>query len=293
MGPIRYIFGMKFKNVLFTIFVGLGLWNLSGVIVELRLNDLSKRDIIPYGPLPVLDRSFYSFDNVSKSFDRTVPIKRISELDKVEFEELLLNSLDSVNQKRFREYVKSTLEIAQSYQIDPLWIISVMMVESNFNFKAVSHVDARGLMQVKPDTAQEIYHTMKKYHSLDEVGERLYVAQENIEIGTFYLKKLLQNFRMDYHKATSAYNLGPNGLRSRLKNNNIDLENFNYLNKVQTRYDILASNLKKVIKNKSRPYRNTYAYSEQGLDYTEKFINLFFDKASENLSANNSLSNLF
>lgn len=284
---------MKFRNALLTIFVGLGVWNLSGLIVEARLKDLSKRDIIPYGPLPVYDRSFYSFDNVSKSFDKTVPLKRISELDKVEFEETLLSSLDSVNQKRFRNYIKPTLEIAQSYQIDPLWVISIMMVESNFNFKALSHVNARGLMQVKPDTAHEIYQVMKKNHSLEEVGERLYVANENIEIGTFYLKKLLHNFRMDYNKATSAYNLGPNGLRSRLKRNEIDLVSFNYLNKVQNRYNMLASNLKKVIKKKSKPYTSTYAYSEQGLEYTEKFVNLFFDKTSETLSSNNSLSNLF
>ena len=51
---------------------------------------------------------------------------------------------------RYADYIH---EYADRYNVDPLLVIAVIKVESDFVPDAVSHMDARGLMQVLPRTA--------------------------------------------------------------------------------------------------------------------------------------------
>ena len=85
---------------------------------------------------------------------------------------------------------------AARHEIDPLLIYLVMREESGFNYRAVSHVGARGLMQLMPATAQRL--GVRNIH--DPV--------ENVEAGTRYLKNLITLFAGDVNLALAAYNAG-------------------------------------------------------------------------------------
>lgn len=98
------------------------------------------------------------------------------------------------NQPPFHQFV---LAAASRYGLDAELINSVIEVESNFNPKAVSVKNARGLMQLLPETAARL-------------GVRdIFDPKENIDAGTHYLHDLLQLYKNDLTLALAAYNAGP------------------------------------------------------------------------------------
>ncbi len=74
---------------------------------------------------------------------------------------------------------------------------AVMLAESNGNPTAVSQKGAQGLMQIMPDTAQEL----ELRNPFD--------PEENIEAGARYLKLLHQLFKGNLELVLAAYNAGP------------------------------------------------------------------------------------
>lgn len=276
---------MKFlKGLCISIILG-SLWGLAGYVADVRIQRLERIGLLPYGPLPAVAPASYSYEGLPMAFDASLPLKRASELPKKEFEALLLSSLSPSVQEEIKPYIGSILNFSVEYQMDPFWIVSIIMVESNFKLTALSPKNARGLMQIKPDTAQHLYQLMQITLTEDQVSENLYHPEKNIEVGVFYLKKLLQNFRMNYRFATVAYNIGPQKLRNRLTEKSLDVDNFSYLVKVKDKYTFLSHNFSKAIRNRPMPYESTYVYSEQGLKMEEKVIALFEASTSENLTA--------
>jgi soluble lytic murein transglycosylase-like protein len=272
------------KGLLTAIFVGI-LWSIASVITETRIANLEAKGVLPYGPLPAVKTFSYSYEGITQAFDSNLPLRRANEITKSEFEELILSTISFKKREQLRPYIIPILNFSVEYQMDPFWIISIIMVESNFKLTATSPKNARGLMQIKPDTAQHLYQLMQKSLTHDQVSKKLYHPEENIEVGVFYLKKLLQNFHMNYRFATVAYNIGPGKLRNRLVEKSLDVNNFSYLVKVRDRYMILSQNFSKTIRNRPQPYEGTFVYSEQGLKLEEKFISFFPVSTSENLTA--------
>jgi hypothetical protein len=85
---------------------------------------------------------------------------------------------------------------AERYGMDADLIHCVVAVESNFDPKAVSPKNARGLMQLLPQTAA--------HYGVKDIFD----PEENVNAGTRYLKELLTK----YHNLTlalAAYNAGP------------------------------------------------------------------------------------
>jgi hypothetical protein len=94
----------------------------------------------------------------------------------------------------YRELVDAA---ASRYGVDAELITSVIAVESNFDPKAVSRKNARGLMQLLPETAARL-------------GVKdIFDPKENIEAGTRYLRELLQKYNNDLVLTLAAYNAGP------------------------------------------------------------------------------------
>lgn len=102
----------------------------------------------------------------------------------------------------YREYIE---EFSEKYQVDPLFIAAVIQTESSFNSKAVSSKGACGLMQLMPSTAEwaagkidfDLYNQ-----------EDLFEPRVNIEIGTWYLSSLQQQFGNNKAVVLAAYNGG-------------------------------------------------------------------------------------
>lgn len=98
----------------------------------------------------------------------------------------------------FRELVEAA---AARYKVDADLITSVIAVESNFDPQAVSPKNARGLMQLLPETAAQ-------FGVLN-----IFDPQENIDAGTRYLRDLLQKYNNDLVLALAAYNAGPESVQ--------------------------------------------------------------------------------
>jgi SLT domain-containing protein len=94
----------------------------------------------------------------------------------------------------FHEIVKAASE---RYSVDADLIASVIAAESNFDPKAVSKKNARGLMQLLPETAARFG------------VQNIFDPQENIDAGTHYLRDLLRRYDNDLVLALAAYNAGP------------------------------------------------------------------------------------
>jgi hypothetical protein len=85
---------------------------------------------------------------------------------------------------------------AKGAGLDPRLVKSVMLVESNFNPRAVSRKGAHGLMQLMPATAKR-YGVHNRFD-----------AKESIRGGVRYLADLLALFRGNLQHALAAYNAG-------------------------------------------------------------------------------------
>lgn len=85
---------------------------------------------------------------------------------------------------------------ADKYGLPRLLVRSVMAAESGFQVDAVSPKGAIGLMQLMPQTAQDL-------------GADPYDPAQNVDAGVRYLRDLLVRYHMGRWSALAAYNAGP------------------------------------------------------------------------------------
>ena len=113
---------------------------------------------------------------------------------------------------------------AQRYSVDADLITSVIAAESNFDPKAISRRDARGLMQLLPTTAARLG------------VKNIFDPQENIEAGTRYLNELLQLYKNDLALTLAAYNAGPERVQQYGQRVPPFAETVSYIRRVQQTY---------------------------------------------------------
>ncbi len=87
-------------------------------------------------------------------------------------------------------------EAADRYDVDAALIKSVIHAESAFNAWAVSRAGARGLMQLRPEVADEL--------GVDDPFD----ARENVMAGAQHLRRLLDRYHGNVPLALAGYNAG-------------------------------------------------------------------------------------
>lgn len=140
------------------------------------------------------------------------------------------------------EYIDIIQKYSEQYNSDPYMIASIIKVESNFDEHAESHMNAKGLMQIVPDTGEWIAEKLgEDYHD-----ERLFDPDYNIHLGAYYYEYLYEHFG-DVDIALAAYNGGMGNVEKWLadpevsytgeKLDNIPFsETRNYVDKVNNAY---------------------------------------------------------
>jgi len=110
---------------------------------------------------------------------------------------LYINTTRKTPSDYIKEYDIIIRQASKQFGVDPLLVKAVIKAESGFDHKAVSSKGAQGLMQLMPDTANDMY------------VENPFDPEENIFGGTRYLSLLLKRFKNDKALALAAYNAGP------------------------------------------------------------------------------------
>ncbi|HJD00299.1 MAG TPA: lytic transglycosylase domain-containing protein [Candidatus Dwaynia gallinarum] len=128
------------------------------------------------------------------------------------------------------------------YDLDKYLVMSVIKVESNFNEKATSVKDARGLMQITPSTGNWIAEQM---NLVEFSPDKLYDPEQNIFMGCWYLDNLRKEFDDNYMLILSAYNAGRGNVNKWLQNPEFskDGKNLDYIPFKETELYIKKINL--------------------------------------------------
>lgn len=119
--------------------------------------------------------------------------------------------LDDVNLRFPKAFDKKITQYAIDRNINPAWAFAIARRESSFMPDARSSAGAKGLMQIMPATAKEL-----KGSRVD--NWYLYNAENNIELGTKYLRELLDKNKGNHVLATASYNAGPHRIKRWLRN---------------------------------------------------------------------------
>ena len=111
-----------------------------------------------------------------------------------------------------------------NYEIDPLFVAAMIREESRFNADIVSYAGAIGLMQIMPANGPEFASRLK----IPQFNTKmLYNPDINIQMGSWYMKSLMDQFDNNHALVAGAYNGGPGRMRRWIKAKQIpDLDEF-------------------------------------------------------------------
>ncbi|MDR0564011.1 MAG: lytic transglycosylase domain-containing protein [Azoarcus sp.] len=106
----------------------------------------------------------------------------------------------------YRELIEPRANINH---LDLAWVYGVMRQESRFIIPSRSPTGAQGLMQVMPATGKFVARKMGLYYHPGLLRD----PETNVEIGTGYMRMILDELEDDYILAAAGYNAGPGRAR--------------------------------------------------------------------------------
>lgn len=136
----------------------------------------------------------YSYRLQMKGGTVDVPVEQVLSIEPEEIFTPVTVPQVEISQEPFGNLIRTA---AKRYSVDADLITSVIAAESNFDPKAISRRNARGLMQLLPTTAAQLG------------VKNIFDPQENIDAGTHYLSELLFLYKNDLALTLAAYNAGP------------------------------------------------------------------------------------
>ena len=102
-------------------------------------------------------------------------------------------------------YRKPLEEYCRAQMLDPYLMAALIRQESEFNPKAISRANARGLTQVMPATGRQLSRKLgiPRFRTA-----MLFTPDTNLKLGTYYLKQLSDELQGKWEAALASYNAG-------------------------------------------------------------------------------------
>jgi len=252
-----------FKSLFIFFIVSICLINFfyfKGFLIKYSTAFLGTRsDVISYGPhSKSYERIHYRFENIKKSFNGSVSMNTLGATHGAFLKEMILSTIPGRMKARASRHIDAILLFSEQNRLDPLWVISIIWVESHFKENAKSYAGARGLMQIMPKTGLYLNKLLGKRLPVTVSSHISREPVRNIELGSFYLQKLLKRFSGNYTHATVAYNMGPTYTRRALRKKKAVGKRNQYLNKVRRVYKRLSKPILEYQKLQTKFY-NHYA----------------------------------
>lgn len=102
-------------------------------------------------------------------------------------------------------HIETVKKYAAKYELEPEFVMAVIKTESGFDENAVSPKGASGLMQIMKPTAD---WAAEKIEIQDYSYNRITEPEINIEIGCWYLRRLMNEHNSDLTLVIASYNAG-------------------------------------------------------------------------------------
>lgn len=181
--------------------------NIEG-LKSLGLLDLVKSELLNlYREVKLLDQKIL----VLSQFDQLENFHQSARLAELQLLGRTTIDRKSWMLKAFPLAYQSTVKTnAKRFNVYPTFIYSIMRAESLFNPNIESPVHAKGLMQLMPFTAEKVAQSL----SLPTSDLNLFAPEVNIQLGTAYLARLLNQFDNNVPLAAAAYNAGPHRVQN-------------------------------------------------------------------------------
>ena len=148
---------------------------------------------------------------------------------------------------KYENHIRAYSDI---YDLDPYLVMAVISAESHFDKDAISHKDAKGLMQIKEETAKWCIQHFK----LDADSSDIYEPKTNILIGCSYIDYLIDMFEGNVDTAIAAYNAGQGNVKKWLADSRYS-DDGNSLKEIP--FDETKKYVKKV-RHREEIYRDLY-----------------------------------
>ncbi len=145
-------------------------------------------------------------------------------------------------------YRNSIVPYSKEYEIDPYLVASIINVESRYDKLAMSSKEAKGLMQISPQTGQWASEVLEIENYTEE---DLFDPDLNIRIGSWYINRLDKEFDGKLDLILAAYNAGSGNVNKWIVDEryskdgvNLDIipfkETEDYLIRVKNNYEIYS-----------------------------------------------------
>jgi soluble lytic murein transglycosylase len=128
---------------------------------------------------------------------------------------------DDVTLRYPRPFLEAVSRAAKIAQLPQDWILAVMRQESLFRKDAVSHADARGVMQMVPSTASAVAH---RWHLVSPARDDLFDPAIAVPLGAAHLRELLDRYGEQLTLSLAAYNAGPTAVARWLPRKSMDAD---------------------------------------------------------------------
>jgi soluble lytic murein transglycosylase len=139
-------------------------------------------------------------------------------LEPTEWQRLVHTQLSSrvpgLSERERIRLAAAILEEAELAELDPLFVLAVIEVESGYDTGALSERGAQGLMQLRPSTLRG-EATRSRLPGDDPSDPVL-----NVKAGVRYYRRLLRTFKSQ-ELALMAYNAGPNRISGHLRSGGV------------------------------------------------------------------------